>query len=344
IAQRQGDVALQMQALAFSADVEGFHFQWPQCLEKALQAIELTSHADNPLAEVLAHLWAGGSLSAMGHDRERVRHHIAASLAAAERLHDRVWLPTMIGAGSANVFSSWGEWQAAREFVERGLTLAPRHPIILPVGILLEYQVGDFDQGEAYLKKFEEVTQTAPGLITDAWSAMVIPMVARITGIANRFGIAETAAQAVLSSPSATPLVTAVARIGLALMAVQQADATKAAEQFSALESQRGTMLTAMILAVSADHLLGLLSQTMGNLDQAVAHFEDALAFCRNAGYRPELAWTCCDYADMLLQRDGDGDRAKAMSLLDESLAISSELGMRPLMERVLSRREILGA
>ncbi len=32
------------------------------------------------------------------------------------------------------------------------------------------------------------------------------------------------------------------------------------------------------------------------------------------------------------------------MSLLDESLAISSELGMQPLMERVLSRREILGA
>ncbi len=37
-------------------------------------------------------------------------------------------------------------------------------------------------------------------------------------------------------------------------------------------------------------------------------------------------------------------DREKAMSLLDESLAISSELGMRPLMERVLSRREILRA
>ena len=30
------------------------------------------------------------------------------------------------------------------------------------------------------------------------------------------------------------------------------------------------------------------------------------------------------------------------MTLLDESLAISSELGMRPLMERVLSLREIL--
>ena len=40
----------------------------------------------------------------------------------------------------------------------------------------------------------------------------------------------------------------------------------------------------------------------------------------------------------------GDGDRAKAMTLLDQSLAISNELGMRPLMERVLSRREILKA
>jgi len=34
----------------------------------------------------------------------------------------------------------------------------------------------------------------------------------------------------------------------------------------------------------------------------------------------------------------------EAMDQLDESLAISIELGMRPLMERVLSRREILGA
>ena len=56
------------------------------------------------------------------------------------------------------------------------------------------------------------------------------------------------------------------------------------------------------------------------------------------------MAWTCCDYADMLLERDTEGDQAKAMSLLDESLAISSDLGMRPLMERVLSRREILRA
>ena len=67
-----------------------------------------------------------------------------------------------------------------------------------------------------------------------------------------------------------------------------------------------------------------------------------AATWCRTMSLWPRR--TCCDYADALRERDGEGDRAKAMSLLDESLAISSELGMRPLMERVLSRREILGA
>jgi len=40
---------------------------------------------------------------------------------------------------------------------------------------------------------------------------------------------------------------------------------------------------------------------------------------------------------------DAPGERLGLMSLLDESLKISQELGMRPLMERALSRREIWG-
>jgi len=120
------------------------------------------------------------------------------------------------------------------------------------------------------------------------------------------------------------------------MLAVQKGDQFAAEEHYVYLLGQRGTMIWSFS---SVDRLLGLLSQTLGNLDQAAEHFEDALAFCRKAGYRPELAWTCCDYSDTLRESDAEGDRAKVITLLDESLAISSELGMRPLMERVLARK-----
>ena len=108
-------------------------------------------------------------------------------------------------------------------------------------------------------------------------------------------------------------------RVGLAFIAVQKRDAELAAVQYDIIEPHRG----AVSFGASIDRILGLLAQTMGNLDDAEIHFGDALAFCRKAGYRPELAWSLCDYADMLLERNAEGDRQKAAALLDESLAIS---------------------
>jgi tetratricopeptide (TPR) repeat protein len=178
-------------------------------------------------------------------------------------------------------------------------------------------------------------------------------VVARIAGIPTLFEAVRTIAELVLASPSAVPLAVHMARTAQALLAVQRGDVALAAEQYPALEPQRGTM--AYEGYISNDRVLGLLAQTMGDLDKAAEHFEDALTFCRKAGYRPELAWACCDYADWLLHRVGaqsrqvgtplqDTDRRKAMALLDEALNISRELGMRPLMERVLARRQILRA
>ena len=51
-----------------------------------------------------------------------------------------------------------------------------------------------------------------------------------------------------------------------------------------------------------SDRTLGLRTHALANYNKASEHFEDALAFCREAGYRPEIAWSCCDYFDTLLQ------------------------------------------
>ena len=88
----------------------------------------------------------------------------------------------------------------------------------------------------------------------------------------------------------------------------------------------------------------GLLAVSLEDPDSAIGHFEDALTFCRENGCLKELAWTCSDYAEMLLDRDEPGDREKAVELQDEALTITQELGMRPLTERILARREMLKA
>jgi ATP/maltotriose-dependent transcriptional regulator MalT len=237
-----------------------------------------------------------------------------------------------------------GNWEAARHYSDRGLAVVPTDERLLCTRAVLEYQAGKYDQGEVYLARFlESVLVPLPGSTLqisvwhNAFKAIVIPILAQISGFANRIDAAEAAAQVILSAPSATPVVAKWARTGLALIAHFRGDIAAAREQYDALEANQSTISSFLI---ADDRLLGLLSTTQGQFDRAIAHFKDALAFCGQAGYRPELAWTCYDYADALLQRDNSGDRIKAMSLLDHSLAISSELGMRPLMERVVSLQE----
>jgi hypothetical protein len=74
-------------------------------------------------------------------------------------------------------------------------------------------------------------------------------------------------------------------------MAVLRNDSQAASEQYAAAKS----VLTGMMIPFNfyLGRLLGLLAQMMDNLDLAADHFEEALACCRKAGYRPELAWTC---------------------------------------------------
>ena len=340
IARREWDAALEMRTLADSANADLYQLLWPECLDKGLQAIELAHRAEEPHAEVLARYSAALAQNSLG-DLVGLRSNASALLASAESLRDRWWLASAL---RVNGFVSRleGGWQAAREINDRGLALSPVEPRDLCTRALLEYEVGEFEQGETYLERLLELMRAiAPGPgLEYAYPAMTIPIVARITGETDRLEVAASACEIVISSPSATPYTIACARAGLSLLAVHRGNVPAADEQYSALAPHQGTMLTLSMIAV--DRLLALLSHTSGEADQAVAHFEDALAFCRKAGYRPELAWTCCDYADTLRERDGEGDRARAITLLDESITISSELGMRPLMEQVLSRREIL--
>ena len=337
IAQRERDRALEMDVLTTMANTQYWYLRYQESLENSQRAIELGRKSSQPsVGEANAEWYAGRALIPLG-DPGRARTHEAAYLAMAEQHRDRFHLARALDAQGVLAFLE-GHWETARNFNDRGLAVDERDSRLLYHRSILEYEVGEFGQGDAYSERLVDTMRLFPINTTPYQLVpMAIGLAAHITGTERRLGVAEEAAQAMLSVSGLLPFYAQLARTGLALLAAVRGDAAAAGDQYAAL---RGWPITITSHNLACGHrVLGLLAHTMGNLDQAVSHFEDSLAFCRQAGYRPELAWTCCDYADTLLRRSTPEDREKAMSLLDESLAISSELGMRPLMERVISRQ-----
>jgi hypothetical protein len=92
------------------------------------------------------------------------------------------------------------------------------------------------------------------------------------------------------------------------------------------------------------DRLMGIFAAAARDYPTAETCFRNAVAFCEKAGYRPELAWSYSDYGEFLAARNGPGDIEQARDMQSRSLAVARELGMKPLIERIVGRKQILGA
>lgn len=337
IAQKEDNPALELRTLANASFVDFFHCRWHECLEKTPRIIELAKSVDDPHGELISHL-AGAFVELFTGNISGARWHVSEGMPLAEKLHDRFSMCGIL-ARSASASYVQGDWQSARDATNRGLNLLLNDPRLLNDRALLEFQVGNFEKGDAYMARLLESLRTVePGpFIEYALVAASLPLISRIRGERYHHKIAEAAAEAVLSSTNAQFLFKGIVQAGLAWRAVDDGDVILAKKAYEGMSPLRGGLLGGGNLN-SADYLLGLLANTMGDLELSAGHYEDALVFCREAGYRPELAWILYDYSDTLAARNRPGDYAKGMSLLRESLAISSELGMRPLVERVTAR------
>jgi ATP/maltotriose-dependent transcriptional regulator MalT len=336
IARREGDLALEVQTLTYASDVSGQHIQWQESVNYGLRSIAQSAGHESSYSAVLSRWWTSVSLLHIG-DLERARTHTLDLRDLAEKQSTPRYY-SMLGLVPIVTLSCLeGNWTAGREYCDHILKGALTHRQILCARILLEYETGEFDQGKIYVERLLEEMRRGLTPFALGKAPMTLIEVARITDVVDHLDIAESTAEALLSEPTIPPIVAMYAKAGLALLAVHTDNQSEAAEHYAYFREHRGTMIWTL---ASADRLLGLLAQTVGDLEQAAAHFEDALAFCRKAGYWPELAWTCHDYAEALLHRNGPGDQAHAISFLEEGLTTSRELGMRPLTERVVAMQE----
>jgi tetratricopeptide (TPR) repeat protein len=121
------------------------------------------------------------------------------------------------------------------------------------------------------------------------------------------------------------------------------------------LEDRHSTELLARELAVSAFPLAGGGGQTvvsrhlgaaaalLGNTDEARTYYQQAIEACQKIRFRPEMALTRLQLAELLLEHYPD-EKAEALEHLDFAIAEFREMKMQPSLERALRHRELLKA
>jgi len=339
IARREGDTALELQGLGLGSVIEVFEMHHEKTMQRSTQALELSKEAGDLWGQAVAAAMAAWGAQ-MSVDLARSQEFSAVSVAAAEQVHDRYALARGYFAGLYHALLV-GNWSQAREFGEQGLRYAPQDARLLAFTGIAHLQSGELQLGQGYVERLiaglRALGNRGPSVYGAALS-LLLAVDSHVSGSAVHHALGREVAEQMLSWPL-PPLYQHLARVNLAVQAADAGDAAAAAGQYVRLLSfpqSTNPMLS--------ERVLGLTAATMGDRRAAVAHFENALTYSSAQRLRPEHAWACCDFAGLLQGRQEAADEARARSLLDEGLIIARELGMRPLIERIIARRELLRA
>ena len=100
---------------------------------------------------------------------------------------------------------------------------------------------------------------------------------------------------------------------------------------------------TGYMLTTCVGRHLGAAAALLGRPDEARAHYQAALEVCQEMRFRPDLALTRLQLAELLLEHH-PAERAEALEHLDFAIAEFRDMRMQPSLERALRHREILRA
>ena len=230
-----------------------------------------------------------------------------------------------------------GEWRIAKvhfRYCDEHLTGHRGEWELHAAWAILENEVGHRAEARRHLKAVTGNGDDPDGERL-SMAAFISASIGRTTENGRMLETGERLGRKVLSF-GASDHVEARARTALAIVAVERGDRSSAREQYEALLPYRGVMANGYPPVI--DRVLGLLTQTLGRIDDAAAHFEDALDFCRDR-FHGEQGHVSYEYAVLLFARCDPGDRERAIELmLDayEKCHWVSHDRMRPLHKRVM--------
>jgi tetratricopeptide (TPR) repeat protein len=118
----------------------------------------------------------------------------------------------------------------------------------------------------------------------------------------------------------------------------------EAAARLSAQLSGLSDQVTIRALSATAvGRHLGAAAALLGDLEAARRNYEQALEACEKIRFRPEIALTRLQMAELLLEQYPN-ERATAMEHLDFAIAEFRDMKMQPSLERALRHKEVLKA
>jgi tetratricopeptide (TPR) repeat protein len=273
--------------------------------------------------------------------------HAVSGLGIAERVRVRATEAGILWLRGAIAMNS-GAWKEAASFLDRGQQASPSGGRLLLQRMLVELEQGRFAGASSYMDEIVEQARRDDGAdkVMAAVTALAIPWTAYVTGDHGRLDEAKRAAQQAARGGGPVPVFLLESRIGAGLIAVMSGDRRAARSIYKELANgpQAGSWYWR-----SVDRILGLLARTMGDLDRAAAHLRQATQTLEQAGWRVQLAWACSEYAEVLDELRATGAESSngaedTLAMRDKALQIARELGMKPLIERIISTREILKA
>ena len=160
IAHRENDAELELRTLGNAANVDSYLGNYQELMEKSLRGLELASGVHNPWAELALRYYASAGKFMTG-DFQGAKPHRESMRDLSERLQDRFWLATaFFPSAQAPVYE--GDWDAARHFSDQGLALLSMDCRCLAPRIQLEFELGEFEQSEAYLERLLDAMRLTP--------------------------------------------------------------------------------------------------------------------------------------------------------------------------------------
>jgi hypothetical protein len=339
IARQQGDARLEVKVLRHGLTVSLQGFRWQGLANEAAALADRAHHMGDRYSEVRSRFVAACAFSISGESDDAWKQ-CSLEIEGAEEMKEVNILENAL-LQRIGLASLGGDWKIHRETVARLLELNPRltSDTFRYVEAATEGAAGCRDAIEDTVRKIESSTQPRAfiydldGLLTvceyepdERWLLAAV----KVT-------------EDFLASPYTSEMRRAMATLTSALIAVLRRDASSAADIYQRL-SAFGHVVQYFGEGTCSARVLGRLAALTNDRDSACRHFDEALAFCRKAGYRPELARVLVDYAAVVLEGERATDRERAVALQDEAISIARELSMQLLLERVLASRKFLKA